>query len=402
MSLEKTKSERVRTDEIIFSSSLSTQEVKKPDPILTSKTGKALDASTSIDAYMAAVAAQLETMIESSEQTNASYAAEESAKSSDSDEETLVIVSEDEEPSGPFSKQKGGSAALSIDAYINAMNAQLESIKLRRERSSLMIHQELKMTEYAANNVIEIGKKERSAHMLMGAAHLTGAAVSGYGLYSASKNVSSTTTELTNYERDKTKAENLMKAADEFIDFKKLPANDADKVALDGVLQPPGSTSYGNIPVTATPGSFQKIDFSTSTPAQQKRFETFARLDAKDQHEILTARDTIDLRKGYKSDLHAAEGGVNRIHADRNSFVTNMNMYTSLGKSVADGLGSMGQGIIAGQKAAVEAEKMYNELGARYAAQDVQLNNETASARESDLNNSIRMLREVTGADIRG
>lgn len=401
MSLEKTKSEKVRTDEIIFSSSLSTQEVKKADPILTSETGKALDASTSIDAYMAAVAAQLETMIESSEQTNASYAAEESAKSTDSEEETLVIVSEDEEPSGPFSKQKGGSAALSIDAYINAMNAQLESIKLRRERSSLMIHQELKMTEYAANNVIEIGKKERSAHMLMGAAHLAGAAVSGYGLYSASKNVSSTTTELTGYERDKTKAENLMKAADEFIDFKNSPAG-AERDALTAVLQPSGGHGYGNLPVDATPGDYHKIDFTGLPAAQQKRFESFASLNGKEQHEILTARDTIELRKGYKSDLHAAEGGVNRVHADRNSFVTNMNMYTSLGKSVADGLGAMGQGIIAGQKAAVEAEKMYNELGARYAAQDVQLNNETASARESDLNNSIRMLREVTGADIRG
>ena len=425
MSVDKTKLEKNRIEEMLISTSLNStnKEVEKAKPAVSAESGKVFDASTSLDAYMASIAVGLETLMVPS------FAAEESVKIAVEDETIEFIPVEEEQSSGgAFSHQKGGSLAISLDAYIKAMNAQIESLKYRRERASLMIEQEYTATKYASNNVIKMGHYEKWGHFSQAIASGIGAGVQAAGSITMAVKESGLNKQSTEFETAKNAAEQKLQAIDELNNLSKLPANDPDRLAIEGWLSGgPGSAvvSDNNLIYTRNIA----LDNNTLTHGQKELVQRFdsiqnqtTRLGTRTKEEIQTeivygtneaqvsrsADGTLlglprsDLKKAYQSELEIADGHIRRISNDRNAMITQTNLYTQTVKSLVDMGGHLGHGYATEARAFEEAAKMQNELAARYASQDVQLNNETAGARESDLSNSIRMLREVTGADIRG
>ena len=433
MSLDKTKLDRSRTSEIASMISLeqTSKEVKKADLIqetLDSGLIKA-DASTSIDAYMAAIVAQLETLVSASDAGVASYAAEESAKSTLETEEEQAIVfvaeEEDEVSDGPFSKQKGGSLALTLDAYIDSINAQLESVKLRRDRASLMINQELVCVQAAANNVVKMGWMEFGMHMATAVGMAAGVGASVRGMSSINTNNTALNLEIDGFRNAKGNLSTKAKALDEIASARNLPAGNPFRNAAEGNI------AAGPVDLAVVAGGRVEVDRLrgerrgdrlldiTDVPADPTHggllppvpaggardpFASLRKLNTRDV-QALTHLDNAEIpnmRTMFGKEIEHCDLDVNRIANEKNTHVNSTNIETQMWKGIGEGIGQTVSAGLAAGKAVEEANKMQNELAGRYAGQDVQLNNETASARESDINSSIRLLREITGADIRG
>ncbi len=344
-----------------------------------------------------------------------------SGPSVESETEAVPVSAIEEDSSssssgGAFSQQKGGSAALALSAMIDAMNTQLEAVKLKRHRAEISIENQSQATTLQAENYINIGRIEFLGGILTGVlgglggmASLGGAfslTMKNYGVNNSVTPLQNELKQLTNHTNALEKAAGA-KGADITIVAEigrgaapaQLPAlqhGQIGKVGANGRL------------VDATGANRVPYDVNTNTHRLSDELkEAFKDIPADNAEAILHAASNPDTTRQVLEGLKDKMKGVQeqiRLESDKfnvhnllaTQWIGGANaLFATAGVSLVRGL------FIDPKVKEEEAKQIFNKYSADAASDARQTEAGAAQAREDDFNKTLALLSQMTSADLR-
>ena len=322
---------------------------------------------------------------------------------------------------GAFSQQKGGSAALALSAMIDAMNTQLEAVKLKRHRAEISIDNQSKATTLQADNLTKIGNIEMWGGILMGALGIVGGAASLRGAYNLSTKsidiekaispLQMQSKQLTNHSVALEKLAAAQNGGPADVLIASHPLANPDPAKLAGLkLGDIGTVGKTGRMVDVAPDGTEteRVLFThAGDPLDADLNAALAKLPQDNADALIVgARNTADvtkIRDELSKKMAIVEKGIreetdklNTLNMHTAHRVTGMNaLFSTAGVQLVKGL------IVDPLVKEEEAKQLFNKYSADAASESRQAEVGAAQAREDDFNKTLALLSQMTSADLR-
>lgn len=318
---------------------------------------------------------------------------------------------------GAFSQQKGGSAALALSAMIDAMNTQLEAVKLKRHRAEISIDNQSKATTLQADNLTKIGNIEMWGGILMGALGIVGGAASLKGAYSLSTKsidiekaispLQMQAKQLTNHSVALEKLAAGQNGGPADVLLRSNPAVDSPKLA--GLkLGEIGTVGKSGKLVDATGNDRELFKRAPGAdPMDADLHDALAKLPQDNADALIVGARNADtvtkIRDELSKKMAIVEKGIreetdklNTLNMHTTQRVAGMNaLFSTAGVQLVKGL------LVDPLVKEEEAKQLFNKYSADAASESRQAEVGAAQAREDDFNKTLALLSQMTSADLR-